>query len=146
MRRPGGGDGVSTVEFALVLPLLIGIVMLGAFFGWWSHTQAEVDQAAQRAARFAAVPHIADGAYDFCHPKVLAVVKKDLQASPMEGARLDVRDDVGPAGELCSVPRGGVSVTVSHTVENPFTPLVRLIMPVSGTITVTATGRAPVQS
>ena len=146
MRRPGGRDGVSTVELALAIPLLIGIVMLGAFFGWWSHMQAEVDRAAQRAASYAAVPHLADGAYDFCHPKVLAVVNEDLQTRPVEDARLDVRDDVGPAGELCSVPRGRVSVTISHTVENPLTPLVRLIMPVSDTITVTATGRAPVES
>ena len=146
MRRPGLSDGVTTVDFALVVPLLIGIVMVGAFFGWWSHAQAEVERAAQRAASYAAVPHIADGAYDFCHPKVLAVVHDDLQTGPVEGARLDVRDDVGPAGELCSVPQGSVSVTISHTVANPFTPLVRLIMPASGTITVTGTARAPVES
>lgn len=74
------------------------------------------------------------------------MVHDDLQTSPVEDARLDVRDDVGPARELCSVPQGRVSVTISHTVENPFTPLVRLIMPVSGTITVSATARAPVES
>lgn len=144
--RPSGGVAVSPVEVVLVLPLLIGIVLLGALFGWWSHTQAEVDRAAQRAARYAAVPHIADRAYDFCHPKVLAVVNEDLQTSPVGNVRLDVRDDAGPAGDVCSAPRGRVSVTISHTVENPFTPLVRLIMPAPGTITVTATGRAPVES
>lgn len=145
-RGAGGGYGVGTVEFAIVLPIFIGIVLLGAFFGWWSHTQAEVDRAAQRAARYAAVPHHADGAYDFCHPKVLAVVNDDLQTSAVQAARLAVRDDIGPAGESCSAPRGRVSVTISHTVENPFTPIVRLLMPGSDTITVTGKALAPVES
>ena len=129
-----------------MLPLFVAIVVVGAYFGWSSHTQAEVDGAAQRAARYAAVPHVADGTYDFCHPNVQGLVNSDLQTGAVEVARLDVRDDLGPAGALCSVPQGGVSVTISHTVENPFTPIVRLFMPVSGTVTVTGTARAPVES
>ncbi len=145
-RRSAGDSGASTVEFALVFPLFVGIVVIGAFFGWWAYTQAQIDRTAQRAARYAAVP-TTTGAYDFCHAKVLGQVNDDFQSGTVQAAELVVSDDAGPAGSSCPArPKGRVTVTVSHRFSNPFTPIVSLLTPTSGTFTITGTGRARVES
>lgn len=145
-RRPAGDAGASTVEFALVFPLFVGIVVVGAFFGWWAYTQAQIDRSAQRAARFAAVP-ITTGGYDFCSGKVLEQVNKDLQSGTVQPGELVVSDNAGPAGASCTArPQGRVTVVISHRFTNPFTSIVSLLTPVSGTFTITGTGRARVES
>jgi Flp pilus assembly protein TadG len=50
-------EGVTTVEFALVLPIFIFLVGIATYFGWMFYVQAQVDRAADRAARYAAVPY-----------------------------------------------------------------------------------------
>jgi Flp pilus assembly protein TadG len=144
-RRPAGDTGASTVEFALVFPLFVGIVVVGAFFGWWAYTQAQIDRTAQRAARFAAVP-TTTGTYEFCHSAVLAQVNDDLQSSTVRAAELVVTDSAGPAGPCPARPKRWVTVTIAHTFTNPFSSVVALLTPVSGTFTVTGTGRARVES
>ncbi len=147
MRRPTGDAGASTVEFALVFPLFVGIIAVGAFFGWLAYTQAQVDRAAQRAARFAAVP-LVSGAYEFCHNSILTRVNEDLQTSSVaSGENLTVTDDTGelePA-DPCVNPVGEVRITIDHTFTNPFSSVVALLTPVSGTVTVTGSGRARVE-
>jgi Flp pilus assembly protein TadG len=54
-RRRRGEDGVSTVEFALVFPLFMLLVGIGVYFAWIYYVQSQVDNAADRAARYAAV-------------------------------------------------------------------------------------------
>jgi Flp pilus assembly protein TadG len=52
-------SGVTTVEFALVFPLFIALIGIAFFFSWMFYVQAQVDRAADRAARYAAVPYTA---------------------------------------------------------------------------------------
>ncbi len=146
MRRPTGDGGASTVEFALVFPLFVGIVAVGAFFGWLAYTQTQVDRAAQRAARFAAVP-LVNGTYEYCHDTILSRVNADFQTSTVDAAELVVRDGAGTlaAGPACGVPTGEVRVSISHTFSNPFSSVVALLTPVSGTFTVTGNGRVRVE-
>jgi len=146
MRRPTGDAGASTVEFALVFPLFVGIIAVGAFFGWLAYTQAQVDRAAQRAARFAAVP-LVSGAYEYCHSSILARVNEDLQTSNQSGDDLTVTDGTGELGpaDPCVDPVGEVRITIDHTFANPFSSVVALLTPVSGTVTVTGSGRARVE-
>ena len=47
--------GVTTVEFALVLPIFVFLVGIATYFAWMFYVQAQVDRAADRAARYAAV-------------------------------------------------------------------------------------------
>ncbi|MCU1600675.1 MAG: hypothetical protein JWO22_1384 [Frankiales bacterium] len=56
-RRLRGDDGVTTVEFALVFPLFVLLMGIGFYFAWLFYVQSQVDSAADRAARFAAVPY-----------------------------------------------------------------------------------------
>jgi Flp pilus assembly protein TadG len=56
--RRRGDDGVSTVEFALVLPVFVVLVGIATYFSWMFYVQAQVDRAADRAARYAAVPYV----------------------------------------------------------------------------------------
>ncbi len=148
-RRPVGDGGVSTVEFAIVFPLFVGIVAIGAFFGWLAYVNAQVDRAAHRAARFAAVP-TTSGTYDFCHASVLAQVNSDAVTAQVSAAELEVRDKttVLVPGAACTTtrPLGYVRVTVAHTFVNPFTSVVGLLTPMSGTFTVTGSGQARVES
>lgn len=149
MKRPSGDRGATSVEFALVLPLFIGVVAIGAFFGWLFYTQAQVDRAAQRAARFAAVP-TTSGTYDYCHASVAAQVAADMVSAQVAPAEVEVRDRVEAlsAGAPCSGtrPQGYVRVTVAHAFSNPFTGIVSLLTPLSGTFTVRGSGQARVES
>ncbi len=52
-----GDDGVTTVEFALVFPLFFLLIGIGFYFAWIFYVQSQVDAAADRAARYAAVPY-----------------------------------------------------------------------------------------
>lgn len=149
MRRRTGDTGATTVEFALVFPLFIGVVAIGAFFGWLFYTQAQIDRAAQRAARFAAVPTTA-GAYDYCHSTVLAQVTADMVSARVASAELEVRDRTAALapGAPCSGtrPSGYVRVTIAHAFSNPFTPVVSMLTPLSGTFTVRGSGQARVET
>ena len=142
-------DGVAAVELALVFPLFIGVVAIGAFFGWLFYTQAQVDRAAQRAARFAAVPTTA-GAYDYCHSTVLARVSADMVSARVAPSELEVRDRAAALtpGAPCSGtrPTGYVRVTIAHAFTNPFTPIVSMLTPMSGTFTVRGSGQARVET
>lgn len=149
MRRPAGEGGATSVEFALVFPLFIGVVAIGAFFGWLFYTQAQIDRAAQRAARFAAVPTTA-GAYDYCHSSVLAQVTADMVSAQIAPAEVEVRDRaaaLSPGGACSGTrPQGYVRVTIAHSFRNPFTPIVSTLTPLSGTVTVRGSGQARVES
>lgn len=149
MRRPGGQGGATTVEFALVVPIFIGVVGIGAFFGWLFYTQAQVDRAAQRAARFAAVP-TTSGTYDYCHAAVLAQVSADMVSAQVTSAEVEVRDRVAALSTSapCSGarPQGYVRVTIAHSFSNPFTAVVSMLTPLSGTFTVRGSGQARVES
>jgi Flp pilus assembly protein TadG len=50
-------DGVTTVEFALVLPIFVFLIGIATYFAWMFYIQSQVNRAADRAARYAAVPY-----------------------------------------------------------------------------------------
>ena len=148
MRRRRGDAGVTTVEFALVLPVFLSLMGVGAYFGWYVYVNGQLERAAGRAARYAAVP-TTTGAYAFCPSSVLTVVNDNLVSERATSADVTVRDSAGAvaASAPCTgVPKGWVRVTVSHSFRNPFTSLVATITPISGTITLVGTGQAAVET
>jgi Flp pilus assembly protein TadG len=56
--RRRDSQGVTTVEFALVLPVFVFLIGIATYFAWMFYVQAQVDRAADRAARYAAVPYV----------------------------------------------------------------------------------------
>lgn len=148
MRRRRGDEGATVVEFALVLPVFLAVIGVGAFFGWYVYVNGQLERAAGRAARYAAVP-TTTGTYAFCPSSVLPTVNANLVSERATSGELTVQDSVGTlaANAPCTVvPKGWVRVTVAHSFSNPFTSLVAAITPVSGTITLTGTGQAPVEA
>ena len=148
MRRRRGDAGVTTVEFALVLPVFLTLMGVGAYFGWYVYVNGQLERAAGRAARYAAVP-TTTGTYDFCPSSVLTTVNSNLVTERATSGDITVQDSVGAlaANAPCTgVPKGWVRVRVSHSFRNPFTSLVAAITPVPDTITLVGTGQAAVES
>ena len=139
--------GVSTVEFALVLPVFLVLIGIGAFFAWTAYVQAQVDRAAERAARYAAVPTSA-GVWSFCRSDVLNLINNDVLSNDIADRELTLLDRKTAAPATCPAkqPTGYVRVRIAHTFSNPFTPLVSFLTPVDGTFTVTGTGQARVEA
>ncbi|MBT2552948.1 TadE/TadG family type IV pilus assembly protein [Arthrobacter sp. ISL-5] len=100
-----GEKGAAAVEFALILPILLMLV-LGIFeFGRAFNIQVALSEAAREAARYAAV-HYADAGYsdeDAQNAGVVAAPSVDLVAD-----NVDVAHDAG----ACS-PGDNVVVTVT---------------------------------
>jgi Flp pilus assembly protein TadG len=148
VRRRRGDEGSTVVEFALVLPVFLTVMGVGAYFGWYVYVNGQLERAAGRAARYAAVP-TTTGGYAFCPSGVLTTVNANLVTERAASADVTVQDSAGvlAANAPCTgVPKGWVRVTVSHSFSNPFTSLVAAITPVSSTITLVGTGQAPVES
>lgn len=91
-------SGVTTVEFALVLPIFIFLVGIAFYFSWMFFVQSQVNRAADRAARYAAVAYsstsdqpytdpttgqtylktVTTKTYAYCESKVVDKVNTDL--------------------------------------------------------------------
>ena len=56
-------EGQSTVEFALILPLLILLIFGMIDFGWLFYNKIEVNNASREGARYAAI-HWTEGSYE----------------------------------------------------------------------------------
>jgi len=57
-RRPGRDEGSAVVEFVLLVPLLVLVMLMGALaIGRQAETRARLDAAAQTAARAASTAH-----------------------------------------------------------------------------------------
>jgi Flp pilus assembly protein TadG len=148
VRRRRGDEGATVVEFALVVPVFLAVIGVGAYFGWYVYVNGQLERAAGRAARYAAVP-TTTGSYAFCPSSVLSTVNANLVSELATSSEITVEDSAGvlAATAPCTgVPKGWVRVTVAHSFSNPFTSLVAWITPTSGTITLTGTGQAPVES
>lgn len=148
MRRPRGDAGATSVELALVLPVFLVVMGVGAYFGWWVYVNGQLERAAGRAARFAAVP-TTSGSYAFCPSAVLGTVNANLVSERAAASDITVQDQVGTlaAGAPCTgTPRGWVRVTVAHTFTNPFTELVGALTPAPSSVTLTGSAQAPVEA
>lgn len=95
-RRSSGDRGQATVELALALPLVVGLLLLVVQVGALIHDQVLVQNAAREAARTAAVDPSPDA------PRAAAI-----GSSGLEAARATV--ELGPRGEA--------GTTISATVR-----------------------------
>lgn len=150
MRRPSGDDGASSVEFALVLPIFVMLVGLGSYLAWIFFTQAQVDRAAHKAARYVAVP-TTSGSYAFCTDLVVARVNADLISGSVEAADVSLSDSAGTLPEpdstqaACPSPSGFVRVRVSRQFTNPFSYLIAPFTGSTSQFAVTGTGQVKVE-
>lgn len=151
MTRPRREDGAASVEFALVLPLFLLLVGIAAYFAWLAYAESQLQRAAQRAARYAAVP-TTEGTYAYAHCDVVAKVNDQLSTDAVPDDGVAVTDGSGPlaattcpSGSTAGRPRGFVRVRVTRTLDNPFASLISMVTPGPGPVTITATGEARVE-
>jgi Flp pilus assembly protein TadG len=150
--------GVTTVEFALVLPVFVLLIGIATYFGWLAFVQSQLDRAANRAARFTAVP-LSSGAagntYSFCQDLVLRRLNSDLVGEQVKNADLTITDALPTTlaqnstcaadGSSTLLPQGFVKVEIVHDFANPFAYLVAPFTNVSTSLQLKATGQARVE-
>ncbi|MCU1622281.1 MAG: hypothetical protein JWL79_1126 [Frankiales bacterium] len=156
-RRSDSDAGVTTVEFALVLPVFLVLMSIGTYFAWMAYTQAQVDRAASRAARFAAVP-TTDGSYGYCQGLIVAQLNAALVSGSVTTTDVKVSDGTGVAlagteaatteaacDALNTRPSGFVKVTLTRNFTNPFSLFLAPFTGTSNDLTVTGTGEVRVE-
>jgi hypothetical protein len=143
--------GSTAVEFALVVPLFFALIGITAYFGWQMFTEAQLERAAQRAARYAAIP-TTEGAYAYRQCDVVEEVNRRLSGSEVDSANVAVRDADGalapnacPNGDVAGRPRGYVRVRVTHELDNPFSSLMTTLLNRQKPLTITGSGEARVE-
>ena len=159
MRPSRWDDGVTTVEFALVLPVFLILVSIGTYFSWIYYTQAQVDRAANRVARYAAVP-TTSGSYAYCRGLIVAQLNTDLFSGSVSAGDVTVSDGTGVAlttaatdaattesacEALNATPSGFVKVSVTRNFTNPFSYLLAPFTGTTSDLTVTGTGQVRVE-
>ena len=150
-------QGVSTVEFALVLPIFVLLVGIGVYFAWIFYTQTQLDRAASRAARYAAVP-TTNGSYDYCQGLVVSQLNGDLFTGSVTAGDVVISDGTGAVltgtetvtdeaacQSLGKTPSGFVKVKVTHDFTNPFAAIISPFTGTSSDLTVTGTGQVRVE-
>jgi Flp pilus assembly protein TadG len=159
---------VTTVEFALVLPIFIFLIGIATYFAWMFYVQSQVDRAADRAARYAAVPSyststqnvtdsttgqtyaksVTSADYAFCVSKVVDKLNGDLVTGSVAAGDVVVSDGSGvlTAAATCAKPNGYVKVQLSKNFTNPFSYLIAPFTGSTSDLTVTGTGRARVEA
>ena len=150
-RRPRGERGATSVEFALVVPLFLVLIGAAAFFAWHVYTEAQLERAAQRAARYAAVP-TTEGGYAYRQCDVVDELNRRLSTTSLGSPNVVVRDATGtlpqaacPDGSAAGVPRGYVRVRVTRELDNPFASLLTSLMGRERPLTVSGSGEARVE-
>lgn len=144
--------GTATVEFALVVPIFLVLIGICGYFAWQTFVEAQLERAAQRAARYAAVP-TTDGGYAFRQCDVVDEVNRRLSANAVDSAHVEVSDANGalvqspcPDGTtVAEAPTGWVRVRVTHTLDNPFADLLTALLNRQGPITLSGSGEARVE-
>jgi Flp pilus assembly protein TadG len=143
--------GAASVEFALVVPLFFVLIGIAAYFAWQLFVEAQLDRAAQRAARFAAVP-TSSGTYGFAHCDVVTVVNHQLTGLDVPDTGVAVRDAKGdlppvtcPGGAAATRPSGYVRVRVTRVLDNPFADVLTFLLDRPGPMTITGSGEARVE-
>lgn len=143
--------GSTSVEFALVVPLFLALTAVIGYFAWQLFVESQLERAAQRAARYAAVP-TTEGGYAFEHCAVVAQVNAKLSALDVTAGSVEVRDADGvlpaatcPGGAPAERPSGYVRVRVTHVLDNPFAELLTILLDRPGPMTITGSGEARVE-
>ncbi len=124
MRR--GDRGAVAVEFALVVPLFFALIGIAMWIAWEMFVESQLDHAAARAARYAAIP-TTEGAYAYRQCDVVDELNRHL-THDVASSNVTVKDSSGtlaattcPNGDAAATPRGTVTVTVTRQLDNPFT-------------------------
>jgi Flp pilus assembly protein TadG len=143
--------GATSVEFALVVPLFLVLLGIAGYFAWQLYTESQLQRAAQRAARYAAVP-TTDGAYAYRHCDVVGVVNDHLSSLSVPASSVEVSDadaplaaTTCPSTDTAGRPRGYVQVRVTHVLDNPFSDLLVTLLQRPGPMTITGSGEARVE-
>jgi Flp pilus assembly protein TadG len=126
--------GAVAVEFALVVPLFLVLVGAAAYFAWHLYVESQLERAAQRAARYAAVP-TTDGTYAYRQCDVVDELNRRLSTTSVQTANVEVRDAAGalaqtacPGSETAARPTGYVRVRVERELDNPFASVVSTLL------------------
>lgn len=143
--------GAAAVEFALVVPIFLLLVGIAGYFAWQVYTESQIERAAQRAARYAAVP-TTEGGYAFRHCDVVDDVNSHLASFSVPTTGVEVRDANGalaatscPTSDPAGRPDGYVRVRVTHVLDNPFSDLVGMLMRRPDPLTIGGSGEARVE-
>ncbi len=143
--------GAAAVEFALVVPLFFALVGAAAFFAWQLYAESQLERAAQRAARHAAVP-TTEGGYAYRHCDVVDAVNARLTGSAVDAGDVVVRDADGtlaatacPDAAAAGQPRGWVRVRVTRELDNPFSDLVGFLLGHPEPFAISGSGEARVE-
>jgi Flp pilus assembly protein TadG len=125
IRRHGesthGESGQTIVEFMLVLPFLLFVIMALAEFGGAFYTYITINNATSEAARWASVGNAPDSG---CAPNSIQWRATELSRGALECTDITVVYHSSVAGQFT---RGsGAAVRVSHS-YTPFTPLPALV-------------------
>jgi hypothetical protein len=146
-----GDRGATTVEFALVVPLFFVLIGITAFFAWQLFTEAQLERAAQRAARYAAVP-TTEGGYAYRHCDLVDSVNDHLHSFDVPATAVEVNDADGalaptacPSATVAGRPRGYVHVRVTHELDNPFADVLTFLLARQHPLTITGSGEARVE-
>lgn len=149
--RTGSERGATSVEFALVVPLFFVLIGITAYFAWQMFVESQLERAAQRAARYAAIPTV-NGAYAYGQCEVLDEVNRRLASDAVDTTDVVVRDQNGtllqaacPGAPAATRPRGYVRVRVTRELDNPFASLMTTLLRREDPITLSGSGEARVE-
>jgi hypothetical protein len=143
--------GATAVEFALVVPLFFVLIGIAGYFAWELFTQAQLDRAAQRAARYAAIP-TTEGTYAFGQCDVVTNLNEHLSSMTVPSSGVEVTDRAGalppatcPGGPAATTPRGFVRVRVRYELDNPFSDVLTFLLQRPDPLVITGSGEARVE-
>lgn len=148
--RARADDGATTVEFALVVPLFIVLVGIGAYFAWMYFMQSQLQRGANQAARVIAVQKT-DGTYDFCLASAVKNINADIVGDAVSSSDVVLVDgannriDSTSKDQCLTTPSGSIQVRVTHQFTNPFTDILGFFTGAQAGFTVNATGQARVE-
>lgn len=137
-----------SVEFALVVPIFFVLVGIAAWIAWEMFTEAQLDRAAQRAARYAAIP-TTDGTYAYSQCAVVDELNRRLSVD-VTSSNVTVRDAGGTitatsCPDRATNPRGYVRVRVTRELDNPFTRVLTVLVGRTKPFAITGSGDARVE-
>lgn len=148
MRR--GDRGAVAVEFALVVPIFLVLIGIAMWVAWQMFVESQLDHAAARAARYAAVP-TTDGTYAYRQCDVVDELNRRL-SHDVESSNVTVKDTSGtlaatvcPNGDAATTPSGTVTVTVTRDLDNPFTNVIAFFTGRTKPFAVSGSGEARVE-
>ena len=145
-----GDRGAVAVEFALVVPIFFVLIGIAMWVAWQMFVESQLDHAAARAARYAAIP-TTDGTYAYRQCDVVDELNRRL-SNNVDSSNVTVKDSSGtlaaascPGPEPAGTPHGTVTVTVTRQLDNPFTNVIAFFTGRTKPLAVSGSGEARVE-